>query len=90
MSPARKRRIVSLLPSSHRDHLRVGAGGVAGRRHARMRSPRVRARLRPRSRAHIPPDASSREIDSLVRELQHAERSLYSLDAETVERPRPI
>jgi iron complex transport system substrate-binding protein len=74
-------RIVSLLPSATEVICRLGLeGSLVGVTHECDYPPSVR-QLPKVTRTLIPVAATSREIDSLVRERLKTERALYSLDA---------
>jgi iron complex transport system substrate-binding protein len=83
------RRIVSLLPSATEIVCELGLGEqLVGVTHECDYPPFVQ-RLPKVTRTLIPHDASSREIDGLVRERLKTERALYTLDLPTLERLRP-
>lgn len=82
-------RIVSLLPSATEIICQLGlAEELVGVSHECDYPPAVRS-LPKVTRSLISADASSREIDSLVRERLKTERALYSLDMPTLEQLRP-
>jgi iron complex transport system substrate-binding protein len=82
-------RIVSLLPSATEIVCELGLGDqLVGVTHECDYPPFVRS-LPKVTRTLIPHDASSREIDALVRERLKTQRALYSLDLATLERLRP-
>lgn len=82
-------RIVSLLPSATEIVCELGLGDqLVGVTHECDYPPFVRG-LPKVTRTLIPHDASSREIDVLVRERLKTERALYSLDLPTLEKLRP-
>jgi iron complex transport system substrate-binding protein len=82
-------RIVSLLPSATEIICELGLGDdLVGVTHECDAPPFVRG-LPKVTRTLIPVDASSHEIDSLVRERLKTERALYTLDMPTLERLRP-
>src|SRR3954467_12814261 len=82
-------RIVSLLPSSTEIVCQLGLrDALVGVTHECDYPPFV-AGLPKVTRPLIPHDASSREIDELVRERLKTERALYTLDLPTLERLRP-
>ncbi|AMV28100.1 corrinoid ABC transporter substrate-binding protein [Gemmata sp. SH-PL17] len=82
-------RIVSLLPSSTEIICQLGLGdALVGVTHECDYPPFV-ADLPKVTRTLIPHDASSREIDELVRERLKTQRALYTLDLPTLERLRP-
>jgi iron complex transport system substrate-binding protein len=82
-------RIVSLLPSATEIICQLGlADDLVGVTHE-CDYPRAVRGLPRVTHTFIAADASSREIDSLVRERLKTERALYSLDMPTLERLRP-
>jgi iron complex transport system substrate-binding protein len=82
-------RIVSLLPSATEIVCELGlAEQLVGVTHECDYPPFVRA-LPKVTRTLIPSDATSREIDDLVRERLKTEHALYTLDIPTLERLRP-
>lgn len=82
-------RIVSLLPSATEIVCELGLGDrLVGVTHECDWPPFVRD-LPKVTRTAIPLDATSREIDALVRERLKEEKALYSLDMEVLERLRP-
>ncbi len=82
-------RIVSLLPSSTEIICQLGLGdALVGVTHECDYPPFV-TELPKVTRTLIPHDASSREIDELVRERLKTQRALYTLDLPTLERLRP-
>jgi iron complex transport system substrate-binding protein len=82
-------RIVSLLPSATEIVCQLGLGdALVGVTHECDHPPFV-AGLPKVTRTLIPHDASSREIDKLVRERLKTQRALYTLDLPTLERLRP-
>lgn len=82
-------RIVSLLPSATEIVCELGLGEqLVGVTHECDYPPLVRT-LPKVTRTLIPHDASSRDIDALVRERLKTQRALYSLDMPTLERLRP-
>lgn len=82
-------RIVSLLPSATEIVCALGLGkDLVGVTHECDYPPAVKE-LPKVTRTHIPHDASSREIDALVREQLQTQQALYSLDMPTLERLRP-
>jgi iron complex transport system substrate-binding protein len=82
-------RIVSLLPSSTEIVCQLGlSDALVGVTHECDYPPFV-TRLPKVTRTLIPHDASSREIDELVRKRLKAQRALYTLDRPTLERLRP-
>lgn len=82
-------RIVSLLPSSTEIVCQLGLrDALVGVTHE-CDYPQSVAGLPKVTRTLIPHDASSREIDALVRERLKTERALYTLDRPTLERLRP-
>ncbi len=82
-------RIVSLLPSSTEIVCQLGLqDALVGVTHECDYPPFV-AGLPKVTRTLIPHDASSREIDELVRERLKTQRALYTLDLPTLERLRP-
>lgn len=90
MEPAtRKRRIVSLLPSATEIVCELGLGdALVGVTHECDHPAFVRD-LPKVTQSFIPTDATSREIDALVRERLQTERALYSLDLAALERLAP-
>lgn len=82
-------RIISLLPSATEIVCELGlADQLVGVTHECDFPPMVRS-LPKVTRTLIPHDASSREIDGLVRERLKTEKALYSLDIATLEVLRP-
>lgn len=82
-------RIISLLPSATEIVCQLGlADKLVGVTHECDFPPAVRS-LPKVTRSFIAADASSREIDSLVRERLKIETALYTLDMPTLERLRP-
>ena len=82
-------RIVSLLPSATEIVCSLGLGEhLVGVTHECDFPPFVKA-LPKVTRTLIPHDASSRDIDALVRERLKTAKALYSLDLPTLERLRP-
>ena len=82
-------RIVSLLPSATEIVCELGLGDqLVGVTHECDYPAFVRG-LPKVTRTFIPHDASSREIDGLVRERLKTERALYCLDLLTLEKLRP-
>ena len=82
-------RIVSLLPSATEIVCALGLSDqLVGVTHECDYPASVRD-LPKVTRTLIPQDASSREIDALVRERLQAQQALYTLDLETLERLRP-
>lgn len=82
-------RIVSLLPSATEIICALGLEHqLVGVTHECDFPPSVR-RLPKVTRSRIPGDASSREIDSLVRERLRTNRALYQLDLGVLEELRP-
>lgn len=82
-------RIVSLLPSSTEIVCQLGLrDALVGVTHECDYPPFVTG-LPKVTRTLIPHDASSREIDALVRDRLKTERALYTLDLPTLERLRP-
>lgn len=82
-------RIVSLLPSATEIVCELGlVDQLVGVTHECDFPPTVRS-LPKVTRTLIPHDASSREIDGLVRERLKTERALYSLDMATLEELKP-
>ena len=82
-------RIVSLLPSATEIICQLGLeDNLVGVTHECDFPPFVRS-LPKVTRTMVPHDASSREIDSLVRQRLGSQRALYSLDHGTLERLRP-
>jgi iron complex transport system substrate-binding protein len=83
------RRIVSLLPGATEIVCQLGLGEhLVGVTHECDHPPFVQ-RLPKVTRTLIPHEASSREIDGLVRERLKTERALYALDLPMLERLRP-
>ena len=82
-------RIVSLLPSATEIICELGlADDLVGVTHE-CDYPAFVKSLPKVTRTLIPYDASSSDIDSLVRERLKTQRALYSLDMPTLERLRP-
>ncbi len=82
-------RIVSLLPSATEIVCALGLEkSLVGVTHECDYPPAVRS-LPKVTRTLIPHDASSREIDALVREQLRSQQALYSLDMATLERLEP-
>ncbi len=82
-------RIVSLLPSATEIVCQLGLGDeLVGVTHE-CDYPSFVARLPKVTRTLIPLDATSREIDELVRERLKTQRALYTLDMPTLERLAP-
>jgi iron complex transport system substrate-binding protein len=82
-------RIVSLLPSATEFVCELGLGDqLIGVTHECDYPPFVRM-LPKVTQTLIPHDASSRDIDSLVRERLKTQRALYTLDLPTLEQLRP-
>ncbi len=82
-------RIVSLLPSATEIVCELGLGDdLVGVTHE-CDYPCFVADLQKVTRTLIPHDASSREIDALVRERLKTQRALYTLDMPTLERLAP-
>jgi len=82
-------RIVSLLPSATEIVCELGLGDrLVGVTHECDHPPFVAA-LPKVTRTLVPHDATSREIDRLVRERLATEKALYSLDLPTLERLAP-
>ncbi len=82
-------RIVSLLPSATEIVCSLGLGeSLVGVTHECDYPPFVKA-LPKVTRTLIPHDASSRDIDALVRERLKTSKALYSLDMPVLERLRP-
>lgn len=82
-------RIVSLLPSATEIICELGLGDqLVGVTHE-CDYPAFVRQLPKVTRTLIPHDASSREIDGLVRERLASERALYSLDLPTLEKLNP-
>lgn len=82
-------RIVSLLPSATEIVCELGLGeDLVGVTHE-CDYPLFVADLPKVTRTLIPHDASSRDIDSLVRDRLKTQRALYTLDMPTLERLRP-
>ena len=82
-------RIVSLLPSATEIVCELGLGdALVGVTHE-CDFPGFVAALPKVTRTLIPHDATSREIDDLVRERLRTERALYNLDLPVLERLRP-
>ena len=82
-------RIVSLLPSATEIVCELGLGNqLVGVTHECDYPPFVRE-LPKVTQTMIPQDASSREIDALVRERLKTQRALYTLDMPTLETLRP-
>src|SRR5262249_30187493 len=82
-------RIVSLLPSATEIVCELGLGNqLVGVTHECDYPPFVRALPRV-TRTLIPHDATSREIDELVRERLKIQRALYTLNLPRLEQLRP-
>lgn len=82
-------RIVSLLPSATEIVCELGLGEqLVGVTHECDHPPFV-TDLPKVTRSLIPADASSRQIDALVREKLRTQRALYTLDLPTLERLQP-
>lgn len=82
-------RIVSLLPSATEIICELGLGDqLVGVTHECDYPPLVRG-LPKVTRTSIPHDASSRDIDSLVRERLTTQQALYTLDLPKLEQLRP-
>lgn len=82
-------RIVSLLPSATEIVCEIGLGHqLVGVTHE-CDYPATVLNLPKVTKTLIPHDATSKEIDLLVRERLKSERALYSLDMPTLERLRP-
>jgi iron complex transport system substrate-binding protein len=82
-------RIISLLPSATEIICQLGlADRLVGVTHE-CDSPECVRQLPKVTRSFIPLDASSREIDGMVRERVAGERALYSLDVAAVASLRP-
>ncbi len=82
-------RIVSLLPSATEIVCELGLGDrLVGVTHECDWPPYVRD-LPKVTRTAIPHDATSQQIDALVRERLKDEKALYSLDTDVLERLRP-
>jgi iron complex transport system substrate-binding protein len=82
-------RIISLLPSATEIVCELGLGGqLVGVTHECDYPPSVR-QLPKVTRTLIPHDATSNEIDLLVRERLKTQRALYTLDMPALERLRP-
>lgn len=82
-------KIVSLLPSATEIVCQLGLGDdLVGVTHECDYPAFVKA-LPKVTRTLIPHDATSREIDGLVRERLKSQKALYSLDLTTLERLRP-
>ncbi len=82
-------RIVSLLPSASEIVCELGLGEqLVGVTHECDHPPFV-AHLPKVTRTLIPHDATSRQIDALVRERLQTQKALYTLDLPTLERLRP-
>jgi len=82
-------RIISLLPSATEIVCQLGlADKLVGVTHECDWPPEVR-RLPKVTRSFIPPDAASREIDTLVRERTGSAQALYALDLPALERLQP-
>lgn len=82
-------RIVSLLPSATEIVCQLGLGDdLVGVTHECDYPPFVQA-LPKVTRTLIPHDATSGEIDRLVRERLESQKALYTLDMPTLERLRP-
>lgn len=82
-------RIVSLLPSATEIVAEIGLGDrLVGVTHE-CDFPAFVKRLPKVTRTLIPTDATSHEIDALVRERRRTERALYTLDRETLASLRP-
>jgi iron complex transport system substrate-binding protein len=84
-----KMRIVSLLPNATEVVCELGLGDeLVGVTHECDYPPFV-AGLPKVTKTLIPHDATSREIDALVRDRMKTQRALYSLDMPTLERLQP-
>jgi iron complex transport system substrate-binding protein len=82
-------RIVSLLPSATEIICSLGLeANLVGVTHECDYPPQVKS-LPKVTRTLIPHDASSHEIDRLVREQLQTQQALYTLDLEALERLRP-
>jgi iron complex transport system substrate-binding protein len=82
-------RIVSLLPSATEIVCELGLGSaLVGVTHECDHPAEVRGLPRV-TRTLIPTDASSREIDDLVRDRLRSKRALYELDQPVLERLAP-
>jgi len=82
-------RIVSLLPSATEIVCQLGLGDdLIGVTHECDYPPHV-ADLPKVTRTLVPHDATSRDIDALVRDRLRTQRALYSLDLPTLERLAP-
>jgi len=82
-------RIVSLLPAATEILCALGLEDeIVGTTHECDYPPSLQ-KLPRVTRTLIPPDASSLEIDALVRERLKTQAALYSLDMEVLERLRP-
>ena len=82
-------RVVSLLPSATEIVCHLGlTDSLVGVTHECVYPPEVR-RLPKVTRTLIPAEASSHQIDALVRERLKTQRALYTLDMPTLERLRP-
>lgn len=82
-------RIVSLLPSATEIICELGLGGqLVGVTHECDYPPFVLS-LPKVTRTLIPADASSRQIDAMVRERLRTQRALYTLDLPVLEQLRP-
>ena len=82
-------KIVSLLPSATEVVCELGLGGeLVGVTHECDYPPFVTG-LPKVTRTLIPHDATSREIDALVRDRVKTQRALYSLDMPTLEQLQP-
>ncbi|HEV3343434.1 MAG TPA: ABC transporter substrate-binding protein, partial [Pirellulales bacterium] len=82
-------RIVSLVPSATEIICELGLGQeLVGVSHE-CDYPPLASTLPKVTRPLIPPDASSREIDALVRQRLKTQRALYSLDVPVLEALRP-
>ena len=82
-------RIVSLLPSATEIICQLGLGDRLVAVTHECDYPPFVVKLPKVTQTLIPIDASSREIDQLVRERLKTQRALYSLDLPTLERLKP-